>query len=108
MDMWPTLQWSVDEALCARAATNALQIFTEESLSASSRPARTIRVPNIHSMSVAPCANDNGSHRIAVFVPESKGSPGRVSLFAHPGGDAPLANKSFYKADNAVLRCVRA
>lgn len=52
-------------------------------------------VEGISDFKLSPGAN----HHIAIFVPERKGMPARVQVFAVSSFTQPLMTKSFYKAD---------
>eukprot|EP01027_Heterolobosea_sp_BB2_P006199 GEZU01009394.1.p1 GENE.GEZU01009394.1~~GEZU01009394.1.p1 ORF type:complete len:690 (-),score=234.09 GEZU01009394.1:63-2132(-) len=92
-DIWPAIQWTSDEEMCARMTTNELNFYDGKTL----KPSRKLAVPNIGNFSVA------GKKSVAVFVPEQKSQPGSVTIYKYPYINAVVAQKSFFKAETANL-----
>ncbi|CAM9960823.1 unnamed protein product, partial [Phaeothamnion confervicola] len=98
--LWPTVQWSADETIAVRANADELQICNGSQLTA--RSLACVAVPKLAAFSVAPGA---APYRLATFVPEVKGKPGRVCIWRYPGNtDVPTAAKSSFRAEEATLR----
>lgn len=97
---WPVIQFSSDEATACRLATNEVQFF--DATDFSKGVIQRLRVPGVAAIELS---SSPGSH-IAAFVPESKGIPASVQIFAC--GDAsqsqPIARRSFFRCSNAQLK----
>ncbi|KAI7747631.1 hypothetical protein M8C21_011330 [Ambrosia artemisiifolia] len=93
---WPSIRFSSDEAVASRMATNELQFF--DSGDFSKGVVHKIRVPGVAS---AELSNNPGSH-VAAFVPESKGMPGSVQIYAcAPDSQSePIARRSFFRCSS--------
>ncbi|KAL8199805.1 hypothetical protein R6Q57_013379 [Mikania cordata] len=93
---WPSIRFSTDEAVASRMATNELQFFDVGDFSKG--VVHKIRVPGIAS---AELSKKPGSH-VAVFVPESKGMPGSVQIFAcaSDSQSEPIARRSFFRCSS--------
>jgi translation initiation factor 2A len=105
-DRWPTLQWSDDEAVCMRSVTNEVQFYSPADFA--SGAARRLRVPSVSSASLSPGPNPV----VAAFVPEAKGAPGSVRIFALPTcapgeaveGTTALARRSFFRVSHVRFK----
>ncbi|CAM9492695.1 unnamed protein product, partial [Ectocarpus sp. 6 AP-2014] len=51
--------------------------------------------PKLAGFSLAP---GTAPYRLATFVPELKGKPGKISLWSYPVSDAPIASRSSFRA----------
>ncbi|GAB4859126.1 hypothetical protein Ancab_010596 [Ancistrocladus abbreviatus] len=96
---WPSIGFSLDEAIACRLATNEIQFFDPEDFSRGiiSR----LRIPGIAAVELS---KKPGSH-VAAFVPESKGVPASVQIFTG-GKDVntqPLARRSFFRCSTVQL-----
>jgi len=91
------LQYTSDEAFCARTVTNEVQFYESHDL-------RTVwnklRVEGVTDFAVSP----GKSHSVAVFVPERKGMPAAVKVFQVPQFAAPVSQKTFFKGDKVQLK----
>ncbi|TPX18140.1 uncharacterized protein E0L32_002649 [Thyridium curvatum] len=91
------LQYTDDEAFCARLVTNEVQFYESGDL-------RTVwnklRVEGVTNFAVAP----GRTHSVAVFVPERKGQPAAVKVFNVPQFTSPVSQKTFFKGDKVQLK----
>lgn len=90
---WPSIRFSSDEAVASRMATNELQFFNAGDFSKGI--VHKIRIPGIAS---AELSKEPGSH-VAAFVPESKGMPGSVQIYACSQSE-PIARRSFFRCSS--------
>lgn len=98
---WPSVQWSADESLAMRAMPGSIQIYSSD---LTTGVVSRIPIPDLASFSIA---RGPPPFRLAAFVPEKKGKPGRISVYQYPGADSALASKSSYKAQEADFKwCV--
>ncbi|XP_024970949.1 eukaryotic translation initiation factor 2A [Cynara cardunculus var. scolymus] len=90
---WPSIRFSSDEAVASRMATNELQFFDAGDFSKGI--VHKIRIPGI---AAAELSKKPGSH-VAAFVPESKGMPASVQIYAcAPDSQSqPIARRSFFR-----------
>ncbi|KAK3035514.1 hypothetical protein RJ639_033973, partial [Escallonia herrerae] len=96
---WPSIVFSSDEASACRLATNEIQFFDAGDFSKGI--IHRIRVPGIAGIELS---KTPGSH-VAAFVPESKGMPASVQIFAC-GKDSPsqpVARQSFFRCSTVQL-----
>lgn len=102
-DAWPSLQFTQDDSLAVHAVTNTLHVYMPNKQTFAV-PEIKIHVPGVAGFAVSPVLIDNGSLNVSVFVPESKGSPGHVSIINSAiGEDAEhkvVARKSFYRTNS--------
>lgn len=84
------LQYTSDEAYCARVVTNEVQFYRSDNLST---VWNKLRVEGVTDFMIAPGKN----HTVAVFVPERKGQPATVKMFGIPDFAAPVSQKTFFK-----------
>ncbi|KAK4394047.1 Eukaryotic translation initiation factor 2A [Sesamum angolense] len=96
---WPSIRFSSDEAVACRLATNEAQFFDPEDFSKGIT--HRLRVPGIAAFELS---RTPGSH-VAAFVPESKGMPGNVQIFACAKElqNQPIARKSFFRCSSVQL-----
>lgn len=97
---WPSILFSSDEAVACRLATNEVQFFDPSDFSKGF--VSRLKVPRVAAVQLS---NLPGSH-VATFVPESKGVPASVQIFAC-GSDPssqPLARRSFFRCSTVQLR----
>ncbi|XP_021751808.1 eukaryotic translation initiation factor 2A-like [Chenopodium quinoa] len=96
---WPSIRFSSDEAVACRLVTNEIQFFDSADLSKGF--VSRLRVPGVAAVQLSKMP---GSH-VATFVPESKGVPASVQIFAC-GSDPssqPLARRSFFRCSTVQL-----
>ncbi|XP_021845547.1 uncharacterized protein [Spinacia oleracea] len=96
---WPSIRFSSDEAAASRLATNEIQFFDPADFSKGF--VSRLKVPGVAAVQLSKLP---GSH-VATFVPESKGVPASVQIFAC-GSDAsnqPLARRSFFRCSTVQL-----
>ncbi|KAI4324359.1 hypothetical protein L6164_023907 [Bauhinia variegata] len=97
---WPSIQFSSDETVACRLATNEVQFFDTGDFSKG--VIYRIRVPGVAGIELS---RTPGSH-VAAFVPESKGGPASVQIFSC-GKDSqsqPIARRSFFRCSTVQLR----
>lgn len=94
---WPYIQFSADDSIACRVVTNEVHFIRSEDFSG--QPLR-LRIPQIASAKLSPGV----SPMLAAFVPEVKGQPGSVRVYAPPPSDSegaievqPAARKSFFR-----------
>lgn len=96
---WPSIQFSSDESIACRLATNEIQAFDSRDFSKgfTSR----LRIPGVAAVEIS---KQPGSH-VAAFVPESKGSPASVQIYACGNGiqNEPIARRSFFRCNTVQL-----
>ncbi|XP_074281397.1 uncharacterized protein LOC141606242 [Silene latifolia] len=90
---WPAVSFSSDETIACRLATNEVQYFDPSDFSKGF--VSRLRVPGVAAVQLSrlPCSH------IATYVPESKGVPASIQIYAC-GKDAsnqPLARRSFFR-----------
>lgn len=110
------LQYTYDEAFCARTVTNEIQIYQSHDLST---VWNKIRIEGVTDFAVSPGKN----HSIAAFVPERKvrnlfpfpfprfrslltlgqGQPAAVRVYNVPEFTTPASQKNFFKGDKVQL-----
>ncbi|KAE9607256.1 hypothetical protein Lal_00026450 [Lupinus albus] len=97
---WPAIQFSLDEATACRLATNEVQFFDGGDFSKGiiSR----LRVPGVAAVELS---STPGSH-IAAFVPESKGIPASVQIFAsgNASQSQAIARRNFFRCSTTQLK----
>ncbi|THG07617.1 hypothetical protein TEA_010332 [Camellia sinensis var. sinensis] len=96
---WPSIRFSSDEAIACRLATNEIQFF--DGWDFSTGIINRLRVPGVAAVELS---KNPGSH-VAAFVPESKGIPASVQVFAC-GKDShsqPVARRSFFRCSTVQL-----
>ncbi|KAK6286122.1 hypothetical protein POUND7_012301 [Theobroma cacao] len=96
---WPSIQFSSDEAVACRLATNEIQFF--DAVDFSKGISHRLRIPGVAAVELSKAP---GSH-VAAFVPESKGSPASVQIYAcgKELQSQPLARRSFFRCSTVQL-----
>ncbi|XP_021279516.1 eukaryotic translation initiation factor 2A isoform X2 [Herrania umbratica] len=96
---WPSIQFSSDEAVACRLATNEIQFF--DAADFSKGISHRLRIPGVAAVELSKAP---GSH-VAAFVPESKGSPASVQIYAcgKELQSQPLARRSFFRCSTVQL-----
>uniref|UniRef100_A0A803M5S5 Eukaryotic translation initiation factor 2A n=1 Tax=Chenopodium quinoa TaxID=63459 RepID=A0A803M5S5_CHEQI len=96
---WPSIRFSSDEAVACRLVTNEIQFFDSADLSKGF--VSRLRVPGVAAFQLSKMP---GSH-VATFVPESKGVPANVQIFAcgNDPSSQPLARRSFFRCSTVQL-----
>ncbi|XP_027346586.1 eukaryotic translation initiation factor 2A isoform X2 [Abrus precatorius] len=97
---WPAIQFSSDETTACRLATNEVQFFDTRDFSKG--VVYRLRVPGVAAVELS---STPGSH-VAAFVPESKGVPASVQLFAcgNVSQSQPIARRSFFRCSTTQLK----
>lgn len=97
---WPSIRLSSDEAIACRMATNEIQFFNPKDFSKGI--VHRIRVPGVAAVELSMVP---GSH-VAAFIPESKGVPASVQIFAcgKEMQSQPVARRSFFRCDTVQLK----
>ncbi|XP_028758633.1 eukaryotic translation initiation factor 2A-like [Neltuma alba] len=90
---WPSIQFSSDEAVACRMATNEVQFFDAGDFSKGI--IYRLKVPGVAAIELS---KTPGSH-VAVLVPESKGVPASVQIFAcdKDSQSQPIARRNFFR-----------
>eukprot|EP00903_Cladosiphon_okamuranus_P016168 g14921.t1 len=96
---WPSLQWSSDELIAARGLDNDIQIYHGKHLDQGI--VARVPCPKLGSFSLAP---GTAPYRLATFVPEMKGKPGKIALWSYPVADTPVASRSSFRAQEATFK----
>ncbi|OTA37316.1 hypothetical protein BTJ68_03047 [Hortaea werneckii EXF-2000] len=91
------LQYTADEAFCARCVTNEVQFYEATNLA---QPWNRLRVEGATDFALA----GNEKHSVAIFTPERKGQPASVKVFNVPHFNAPVSQKTFFKGDKVQLK----
>lgn len=96
---WPSIQFSSDESVACRLATNEIQFFDTGDFSKGI--AYRLRVPGIAALALSKAP---GSF-VAAFVAESKGLPASIQLFAcdKDAQAQPVARRSFFRCSTVQL-----
>eukprot|EP01121_Diplochlamys_sp_Union-15-3_P017588 TRINITY_DN621_c0_g2_i1.p1 TRINITY_DN621_c0_g2~~TRINITY_DN621_c0_g2_i1.p1 ORF type:complete len:591 (+),score=116.70 TRINITY_DN621_c0_g2_i1:190-1773(+) len=95
---WPPLQWSEDEKLCGYIVNSGILFYENNNFK---EIVHKVSMERIRGFSIAP--GKHKPYKVAVFIPEFKGSPAFVRIYDFPNFDAPVASKSFYKAQRVQL-----
>ncbi|KAL2920843.1 Eukaryotic translation initiation factor 2A [Bienertia sinuspersici] len=97
--IWPSILFSSDEAVACRLATNEIQFFDPADFSKGIISRR--KVPGVAAVQLSKLP---GTH-VATFVPESKGVPASVQIFAcgSNASSPPLARRSFFRCSTVQL-----
>ncbi|KAL6343302.1 hypothetical protein AAG906_022377 [Vitis piasezkii] len=95
----PSVQFSSDEAIACRLATNEIQFFDARDFSKGI--IYRVRIPGIAAVELSKAP---GSH-VAAFIPESKGIPASVQIFAcgENSMSQPVARRSFFRCSTVQL-----
>ncbi|XVF65791.1 hypothetical protein PTKIN_Ptkin09bG0278700 [Pterospermum kingtungense] len=96
---WPSIRFSSDEAVACRLATNEIQFF--DAADFSKGISHRLRISGVAAVELSKAP---GSH-VAAFVPESKGSPASVQIYAcgKELQSQPLARRSFFQCSTVQL-----
>lgn len=96
---WPTIQFSLDEALACRLATNEIQFFDPGDFPKGI--INRIRVPGVAAVELS---KTPGAY-VAAFVPGSKGMPASVQIFSTGQNieSQPIARRSFFRCSTVQL-----
>ncbi|KAJ1376108.1 WD40/YVTN repeat-like-containing domain superfamily, partial [Sesbania bispinosa] len=97
---WPAIQFSSDEATACRMATNEVQFFDTGDFSKG--VIHRLKVPGVAAIELS---STPGSH-VAAFVPESKGVPASVQIYAcgNASQSQPVARRSFFRCSTTQLK----
>lgn len=99
-DDWPTIQWSDDETIAARAVTNTIHFFPGDQLD---QPANAKL--GITGISTFALSRGAAPYYISGLIPGSKGAPGRLVLYRHPNENGEqICSRSTYRADAATFK----
>ncbi|XP_060179232.1 uncharacterized protein LOC132609332 [Lycium barbarum] len=96
---WPSVRFSSDESVACRLATNEIQFFDPKDFS--KEFVNRLRVPGVAAFELSKAP---GSY-VAAFVPESKGMPASVQIYACAKdlqGQA-VARRSFFRCSTVQL-----
>lgn len=88
------VDWTEDEAFCARLVSNEVQFFNSKDFAKG--VCERLRVDGVSDFSLSPGKRAT----VAVFIPEKKGQPAAVRLYDVTNLTVPLSQKSFYRADS--------
>ncbi|KAF9354242.1 hypothetical protein BGX34_011130 [Mortierella sp. NVP85] len=91
------VQWTDDEAYCARMVSNEVHFWEPKNLTKT--PFTKLRQEGMSQFSLSP----GKSGTVAVFFGERKGAPAVVRIYSITNFAAPLASKSFFKADRVQM-----
>ncbi|KAI4378766.1 hypothetical protein MLD38_016200 [Melastoma candidum] len=96
---WPSIRFSSDEAVACRLATNEIQFF--EGSNFSKGIAHRLRIPGVAGIELSKAP---GSH-VATFVPESKGIPASVQIYASKSDlqTQVVARRSFFRCSSVLM-----
>ncbi|XP_074577818.1 uncharacterized protein LOC141834349 [Curcuma longa] len=96
---WPSIQFSSDESVACRLATNEIQFFDSKDFSKGI--IYRLRLPGVAAIELSKAP---GSY-IAAFLPESKGIPASIQIFSS-NKDAqtqPIARRSFFRCSTVTM-----
>ncbi|KAF9189823.1 hypothetical protein BGZ50_000571 [Haplosporangium sp. Z 11] len=91
------VQWTDDEAYCARMVSNEVHFWEPKNLTKT--PFTKLRQEGMTQFSLSP----GKSTSVAVFFGERKGAPAMVRIYSITNFTVPLASKSFFKADRVQM-----
>ncbi|KAF9135968.1 hypothetical protein BGW39_009942 [Mortierella sp. 14UC] len=91
------VQWTDDEAYCARMVSNEVHFWEPKNLTKT--PFTKLRQEGMSQFSLSP----GKSTSVAVFFGERKGAPAMVRIYSITNFSVPLASKSFFKADRVQM-----
>jgi len=95
---WPAVQWSQDEKIALRIATNSVFIHRGGEWGGDNVLER-VSVEGVKQFSVSP----GERYRFTTFTPEKKGNPAKVAIYAYPNTSTPVTGKSFYQAEEGEI-----
>lgn len=102
-DNWPYVQWTSDEAVCARMVSTEVQFFDCSKLADGVQQRLKCHGAQLGAFRLAP-GQPSQACNVAVFIPEKKGAPASVRIYKYPEVDSPISQKTFYKADDVNIR----
>ncbi|KAG0306670.1 hypothetical protein BGZ98_001925 [Dissophora globulifera] len=91
------VQWTDDEAYCARMVSNEVHFWEPKNLTKT--PFTKLRQEGMSQFSLSP----GKSASVAVFFGERKSAPAMVRIYSITNFNVPLASKSFFKADRVQM-----
>ncbi|KAF9578184.1 hypothetical protein BGW38_006157, partial [Lunasporangiospora selenospora] len=91
------VQWTDDEAYCARMVTNEVHFWEPKNLAKT--PFTKLQQEGMTQFSLSP----GRSTSVAIFFGERKGAPAMVRIYSITNFTVPLASKSFFKADRVQM-----
>ncbi|KAF9438063.1 hypothetical protein BGZ76_009935 [Entomortierella beljakovae] len=91
------VQWTDDEAYCARMVSNEVHFWEPKNLAKT--PFTKLRQEGMSQFSLSP----GKSTSVAVFFGERKGAPAMVRIYSITNFSVALASKSFFKADRVQM-----
>ncbi|TID14182.1 eukaryotic translation initiation factor-like protein subunit eIF2A [Venturia nashicola] len=92
------LQYTEDEKYCARVVTNQVQFYESGDLKT---VWNKLIVEGVTDFAVSP----GETHSVAIFVPERKGMPAAVKVYAVPEFSGnPVSQKTFFKGDKVTFK----
>ncbi|RIA90600.1 eukaryotic translation initiation factor eIF2A-domain-containing protein [Glomus cerebriforme] len=92
------VQWTEDEMFFGRMVTGEVHFYDSKRLDKGIYS--KLRLENIGDFSLSP----GKSPSIAVFIPEKNAAPAIVRIYSIPHFNAPLAQKTFFKADKIQMK----
>lgn len=99
-DYWPTVQWSDDETVAARAVTNTIHFFDGKAIGKGL--VGKLHIPDVSSFVLS---RGPAPYHVAVFASGGGGGPSRFALYQHPAdGGAELFQRSTFRADAVSFR----
>jgi translation initiation factor 2A len=112
-DHWPSFQFTADEGAAAFMVTNTVHRYDPGNFAAGPIARLPVKGLSAFALSPAPVGSGNGNSAsdpiVAVYVPEHKGAPGHVALYALADVAAgaappPLARRSFFRSNEATFQ----
>lgn len=96
---WPAIQFSSDESIACRMATNEIQFFDTGDFSKGI--VNRLRIPGVTTIAISKAP---GTH-VAAFIPESKGIPASVQIFPceKDRQSQPVARRSFFRCSSVQM-----
>ncbi|KAL5700874.1 hypothetical protein ACHQM5_026276 [Ranunculus cassubicifolius] len=96
---WPSIQFSSDEAVACRLATNEIQFFDTKDFSKGF--VYRLRIPGIAAVELSKAP---GSY-VAAFVAEAKGLPASIQIYASEkdAQSQPVARRSFFRCSTVQM-----
>ncbi|XP_024536257.1 eukaryotic translation initiation factor 2A [Selaginella moellendorffii] len=96
---WPILQFSDDDSVACRLATNSVQIYDAKNFAKGA--VDHLRLPGIQAVKLSPASPSY----LATFIPESKGQPAVVQIYDRKEASKcqALARRSFFKSSSVTM-----
>ncbi|EGD78649.1 hypothetical protein PTSG_01627 [Salpingoeca rosetta] len=91
-------KWTDDESVCVRQTPNTLLFFDGANITAA--PTQKLKLEGLTAFEVAPRLPHC---RVAVWIRGKKGMPSAVRVYSPTNLNAPIAYKSFFKADTVSM-----